>query len=67
MRQVLSGAGWLSDCPGSQSIASGLNPSLDVSEAMLFCCSLYYGKKHKNGSIGCRTHRGETRKEPVLL
>lgn len=46
MSKVLSGTGWLSDCPGSQSIASGLNPSLDVSEAMLFCCSLYYGKKH---------------------
>ena len=46
MSKGLSGAGWLSDCPCSQSIASGLNPSLDVFEAMLFCCLLYYGKKH---------------------
>lgn len=46
MSKVLSGGRWLSDCPGSQSIASGLNPSMDVSKAMLFCCSLYYGKKH---------------------
>lgn len=46
MSKGLSGAGRLSDCPCSQSIASGLNPSLDVFEAMLFCCLLYYGKKH---------------------
>lgn len=45
MSKVLTGAGWLSDCPGSQSIASGLSLSLDVSEA---CCSAVYCTMGRN-------------------